>query len=272
MKLSEMRMPKKLSNEKIKVDENNKNLEVWSDICKEIYENHYEVLETKCRNLFANNNYMDKEDIIHDVLCNAVVDFEQRVKRGADVNKKDSSKLETGFHVAKCIDHGVSLFIREDQTIKDKPHFCTELDKNGNGKSFLSQVMVLEEPVNPLRGEDKWRDVIEDLGLKEPIDKLIYEEYLDEFLNLIFEYQSGDRPKGFHRIENLEQIATLMIKGDKSREISRKVLNAESKISSIRKNILLPLALLVIDDELYYEKYLPLLSEKAKKIISRKKG
>ena len=44
----------------------------FGSICKVIYEDYYNVVERKCDKIYSNNSYMDKEDIIHDVICNSV--------------------------------------------------------------------------------------------------------------------------------------------------------------------------------------------------------
>ena len=55
-------------------------------------------------------------------------------------------------------------------------------------------------------------------------------------------------------------------------EIKVKLGVNDATISKARKNILLPLALMVIDEPLFYKKYENILSDRAKKVITLKKG
>ena len=56
------------------------------------------------------------------------------------------------------------------------------------------------------------------------------------------------------------------------KEIKVELGVSDSTIAKVRRNILLPLALMVIDDKMWYEKYWDVLSKQAKKIVFMKKG
>ena len=246
----------------------------FGSICKVIYEDYYNVVERKCDKIYSNNSYMDKEDIIHDVICNSVEQHQKRKRLGKMKHSTTGVDLDRNFLFQKCIEAGATDFIRGDSSIMDKPHIRVE------GKNYLSQVVVIDEPINS-KGKsdapnqtDLWRDIIQDNDLKEPVDRLIYEEYIEELINSIDEFEENEKPKGFWKKSpvDLKKLTKMLLVDMPVKEIKDELGVSTACISRVRRDILLPLVLMLIDDPIYYRKYSNSLSEKAKKIIIAKKG
>ena len=249
----------------------------WGDVCKTIYEDHQDIVKKKCEKVYSHSGYMDKEDIMQDVICNSVDQFQKRKRLGADLHSTTGEKMDSRFLFRKCIEAGTTDFIKSDSTIKDKPHMRIE------GTNYLSQVVVIDNPFSQSSGNSQgdatemtWKDIIPDESLKEPIDKLIYEEYIDDLINSIQDFEYNKIPlklKSYHKRSkvNLKELAKMLLAETPVKEIKVKLGVNDACISKARRNILLPLALMVIDEPLFYKKYENILSDRAKKVISSKK-
>ncbi len=253
MKLSEM---KPMSNKK----ESN-----FPSISQALYEDYYDLVEKKCNKIYSNKTYLEKEDIMHEVIYKSVEQHKKLVK-----TSKNISDLSEDFIMRKSIDRGVWDFVYEDGTIKDKPHFRVD------GKNYLANVVVLDEPAKK-EGKgmgEPLKDIIPDDDLDHPLDKLIYEEYIDVLLDSIDDFENSPKPKGFHkkRKVDIKRIAKMLLAEAPPKEIKVELGVSDSTIAKVRRNILLPLALMVIDDKMWYEKYWDVLSKQAKKIVFMKKG
>ena len=254
---------------------NEKPLNSWADVCQTIYEDHKHVVEKKCQKVYSNHSYMDKEDIMQEVICNSVEQFQKRKRLGTDFHSTTGEKVDDNFLFRKCIEAGTYDFVYADSTIKDKPHIKVD------GNSYLSQVVVIDDPVNPFGNSSveclTWKDIVPDESLKEPVDRMIYDEYIDELISSIDSFKAKEIPlklNSYHKRSSLDlkELTKMLLTETPVGEIKVKLGVNDATISKARKNILLPLALMVIDEPLFYKKYENILSDRAKKVITLKKG
>ena len=117
------------------------------------------------------------------------------------------------------------------------------------------------------------KDKIPASNMEDPLDKVIYEEFVELLLSKIKQYQPGIS-------YDLKKIVLLLLDGATPKEIciemgmslTIRINNAMRTLRKIRKDILLPICLSIIDDERYTDKYWEVLNKKGKSLyFSQKK-
>jgi hypothetical protein len=246
----------------------------FSDLCEIFYKDYYDLVEKKCHKVFSTKSYVDKEDIVNEVIYNSVEQHQKIVE-----TSKNHSDLSEDFLIKKSIDRGIWDFIYEDSNLKNTYHFEFGSNRNNTLEQFKAGVVIIEEKYAPKTSQGfsyplLWRDMIPDDDLEDPLDRLIYQEYVELLISSVEELQNSSESNGLHkkRKNRLMEITTMLLSGSSVKEIKQKLGVGDSCIHYIRKDILFPLALMVIDDPLWYRKYWNSLNKKAKKIIFLKKG
>lgn len=242
----------------------------FSSLCENYYENYYDLVQKKCHKVFSNKSYVDKEDIMNEVIYNSVEQHQKIMK-----TTKNNSTLSEDFLIKKSIDRGIWSFIQEDSLNKNKPHFEFGSNRNNSWDKITANVVIVDDFV---KGKPyRWKDIIPDADLENPLDKLIYEEYIDILVSLVEDFVSSDTFKGLRNykrkdIPDLMKITKMLLAEATTKDIKLELGVSDACIHKTKKNILLPLALMVIDDPFWYKKYWNNISQKAKKVIFSKKG
>ncbi len=243
----------------------------FAELCENYYENYYDLVEKKIHKVFSNRTYVDKEDIMNEIIYDSVEQHQKIVK-----TSKDVSKLSEDYVVRKSIDRGIFRFITKDSVNSNTPHFGFGSNRNNTWDKITANVVVLDDPISPKYPDKLWRDSIPDNDLENPLDKLIYEEYTDILVSLVEDFATSDEFSSLRHnrkdIPDLMKITRMLLAEATSKDIKLELGVSDACIHRTKKNILLPLALIVIDDSLWYRKYWNCLSKKAKNIIYSKKG
>ena len=251
----------------------------FSSLCEDYYENYYDLVEKKCHKVFSNRSYVDKEDIMNEVIYHSVAEHQEIVK----YNKNKGLKVSKEYIYRKSIEQGIYIFIQEDSLNKNTPHFEFGSNRNGTWRNLSAKTVVIDEPVPGMSRDYCWKDIIPDQDLGNPLDKLIYEEYMDILISLVEQFESSEEFSSFRKkssrgrskkrkdVSYLE-ITKMLLSEATPKDIRLKLGVLDACIHKTKRNVLLPLALIVIDDPLWYRKYWNVLSKKAKEIIYFKKG
>jgi hypothetical protein len=109
----------------------------FSSLCETFYKDYYDVVEKKCHKVFSNRSYVDKEDIMNEVIYNSVEQHQRIIE-----TSKNSPDVPKDFLIKKSIDRGIWDFIREDSTMKNKCHFEFGSNRNNTWEQFTANVLI----------------------------------------------------------------------------------------------------------------------------------
>ena len=242
----------------------------------EIFANDYQrEFDVWTKNLFSSREWMDVDDMKQDIYMESV---EHHIYNHKYYNKN----LSEDYLIKKSIRQTISKYVKKQSYFMDKPHIAKEQEKGGNCIRVLSEKVSMDaggnDPswIKKLKGEckqDPLAERIPDPNLENPLDKLIYEEFVKIMLEKVKDYQSNYS-------YDLGKILILLLEGENSTNICRimgitstkKLSNAINYLKNIKTNVFHPLALSVIDEERYTEKYWDVLSKKAKTLFFTQKN
>ena len=208
-------------------------------------------------------SWVDLEDMRQDIYIESV---DYHIKN----HKHYNLAISDDYLIKKSIKQTIWQYVNKQTTANGvcltEPHICLEPEKTG-ARRRKSWVYSVDNTGFPLK------ESIPDPSMKDPLDNLIYEEFVEFMFEKIKEYQ----PKYSY---DLRKILTLLLEGETSTNIckimgisaSRNKDSAIKYIKRIKVNVFLPLALSIIDDERYTDKYWKVLNKKAKSVFFSQKN
>lgn len=219
-------------------------------------------------------SWVDLEDMRQDIYIESV---DYHIKN----HKHYNLAISDDYLIKKSIKQTIWQYVNKQTTTNGvcltEPHICLEPEKTGAGQPVRFKTESTSIDFEPSKGNDNTgfplKESIPDPSMKDPLDNLIYEEFVEFMFEKIKEYQ----PKYSY---DLRKILTLLLEGETSTNIckimgisaSRNKDSAIKYIKRIKVNVFLPLALSIIDDERYTDKYWKVLNKKAKSVFFSQKN
>ena len=222
-------------------------------IFSEKYENE---IDCWTRNLFSTRTWIDKEDMKQDIYMESVV-FHIENHKYYDLSLSDD------YLIKKSIQQTISKYVKKQTSVMDKPHIVIDQENGGAPVRFLvkeNDILKIDCEVGgwDFGTEDvfDWnvslKDRIPDLNIENPLDKMIYEESVEILLEEIKNHQAGIK-------YDLRKIVIFLLEGATLSQIcleigmleGKHICNAIGVLRKIRKDILLPICLAILDDEKY---------------------
>ena len=248
-------------------------VEAKTTLYKIFSDNYQKEIECWTQKLYSKKDWMDLDDIRQDI-------FMESVDYHIENHKYYNPSLPDDYLIKKSIKQAIWQYVNKQTTEKGvcltEPHICyKKTSHGGNPVRFKSQNISINmfcmdhTKTNVLT----LRETIPDPNIKDPLDKLIYEEFVNIMFNKVKYYQ----PKYSY---DLSKILVLLLEGEKSINICRQLGITSSKrdnnaikyLRNIKETVFLPLALSIIDDELYTTKYWSVLTKKAKSLFFSQKN
>ena len=245
-------------------------------IYKIFSENYQQEFDCWTKKLYPSKCWVDKDDIKQDIFMDSV-DYH------IENYKYYNLSIPDDYLIKKSIKQAIWQYVNKQTTERGvcltEPHICIKPQQSGKPVRLKSECISFDRqfPVSEgiLAGlpDVSLKDVIPDPNIKDPLDKLIYEEFIDIMFDKVKYYQ----PKYSY---DLSKILILLLEGENSTHIcrkmgidsSKKMSNAITYLKKIKLNVFLPLALSIIDDEIYTNKYWDVLSKKAKTLFFSQKN
>ena len=241
-------------------------------------EKYEQEIDCWTRKLFSTRTWVDKEDMKQDIYMESVT-FHIENHKYYDLSLPDD------YLIKKSIQQTISKYVQKQTSIMDKPHICMDQENGGAPVRFLVED---KDVVNVDQGSDSWdnssnditdgwslcvKDRIPDSNIDNPLDRLIYDEFVDMLLDKVKKYQPGVK-------YDLRKIIISLLEGSTPKEIclelgmsqGRHMWYAMRILQLIRKDILLPICLAIIDDERYTDKYWDVLTKKGKSLFFSQKN
>jgi hypothetical protein len=253
--------------------------EAKATLFKIFSENYKEEFDCWTRNLFSSRNWVDVEDMKQDI-------FLESVEFHIENHKYYNLGIPDDYLIKKSIKQTISKYVKKQTSIMDKPHIVMDQKNGGQPVRFLVEEknIVNIDAIDDTSGNitnhgifEEWnntiKDMIPDSSIEDPLDKMIYDEFVDLLLEKSKEYQPGVK-------YDLRKIIIFLLEGATSKEICLEMGIAQGSniayamriLREIRKDILLPICLSIIDDEKYTSKYWEILNKKGKSLFFSQKN
>ena len=249
--------------------------EAKATLFKIFSEKYEKEIDCWTRNLFSTRNWIDKEDMKQDIYMESVI-FHIENHKYYDLSLPDD------YLIKKSIQQTISKYVDKQTSIMDKPHIVMEQKNGGQPVRFLADdkdVMNIDQcsEADDYYGTDIFsiplKDKIPEANMSNALDKLIYEEFVEILLEKIKDYQPGVK-------YDLRKIVIMLLEGSTPKEIclelgmaqGRHIYNAMGLLRKIRKDILLPICLSIVDEEMYTDKYWEVLTKKGKSLFFSQKN
>lgn len=251
--------------------------EAKATLFKIFSENYQQEFDCWTRNLFSTRNWVDKEDMKQDIYMESVM-FHIENHKYYDLGLSDD------YLIKKSIKQTISKYVKKHTSIMDKPHIAIQQQNGGQPIRFLIEskdILNIDDDYSScfnIMLSDTWdvtlKEKITDPNIKDPLDKLIYEEFVDILLEKATKYQPEVK-------YDLRKIIIFLLEGATSKEIClemgisneyKHIYNAMACLRKIRKDILLPICLSIIDDEHYTNKYWKVLNKKGRSLFFSQKN
>ena len=255
--------------------------EARETLYKIFHENYQEEFDCWTRNLYSTRHWMDVEDMKQDIYMESV-EFHIENHKYYDLGIPDD------YLMKKSIRQTISKYVKKQTSIMDKPHICVEQPKGGGCKRFITQTRTFDSDNTAdfacikfaKNGNDRigerslpLKEKVPDPNIKDPLDKVIYDEFVELMLEKIVDYQ-------FDYSYDLRKIFILLLEGENSTNIcrimgmnlSKHLNNAIRDLKNLKTNVFLPLALSIIDDAIYTDQYWDCLTKKAKSLFFSQKN
>ena len=250
-------------------------IEARETLYKVFYEDYQKEFDCWTKNLYSQKDWVDKEDIKQDI-------YMESVEFHINNHKYYNQDLPDDYLIKKSIRQTISQYVSKQTTqygaCMTEPHICIEhVGHGGNPIRLKAQSVSLNfEPRSKcfqIGSSYELKETLPDPNIKDPLDRMIYEEFVDMMLDKVVNYQAK-------YVYDLRKILILLLEGENSTNIcrkigissGRKISNAINYLKNIKTNVFLPLALSIIDDERYTDKYWDVLSKKAKTLFFSQKS
>ena len=240
-------------------------------------ENYQQEFDCWTKKLYSSREWMDVEDMKQDI-------YMESVEFHINNHKHYNQNCGEDYLIKKSIRQTISKYVKKQSYFMDKPHTAFEQENGGNCIRRLAETYSLDTMNNdavPFANATKSKDSIisrsiydslaynvPDSNLPNPLDKLIYEEFVELLLDKVKYYQ-------INYVPDLRKIIVYLLEGENSTTICRRmgmdrgkrINNAIRDLKKIKSDVLLPLALTIIDDKMYTDKYWDVLSKKTKTLF-----
>jgi len=251
-----------------------------STLYKIFAENYQQEFDCWTKNLYSSREWMDVEDMKQDIYMESV---EFHINNHKHYNKNCGED----YLIKKSIRQTISKYVKKQSYFMDKPHTVFEQKNGGNCIRRLAETYSLDTMDKDTQLSKSKDNVINmsihnsfvsclpvpDSDLSSPLDKLIYEEFVELLLEKVKYYQ-------IDYVYDLRKIIIYLLDGENSTTICRRmgmdkgkrISNAIRELKKIKTDVLLPLALTIIDDKRYTDKYWDVLSKKTKTLFFSQKN
>jgi len=241
-------------------------------------ENYQQEFDCWTKKLYSSREWMDVEDMKQDI-------YMESVEFHINNHKHYNQNCGEDYLIKKSIRQTISKYVKKQTYFLDKPHTAFEQENGGNCIRRLAETYSLDTMNNdavPFANATKsnfystsTRSIYDTLAYSVPdsnlpnaLDKLIYEEFVELLLDKVKYYQIDYTP-------DLRKIVVYLLEGENSTTICRRMgmdrgkrmNNAIRDLKKIKTDVLLPLALTIIDDKMYTDKYWDVLSKKTKTLF-----
>ena len=245
-------------------------VEANTTLYKIFSDNYQKEIECWTQKLYSKKDWMDLDDIRQDI-------FMESVDYHIENHKYYNPSLPDDYLIKKSIKQAIWQYVNKQTTERGvcltEPHICIEPQQHGKPVRLKAHSISLDLKGYSANSSICLRETIPDPNIKDPLDKMIYEEFVDIMLDKVKYYQAK-------YVYDLRKILILLLEGENSTNIcrkmgidsSRKISNAIKYLKNIKINVFLPLALSIIDDEMYTTKYWDVLTKKAKSLFFYQKN
>jgi hypothetical protein len=241
-------------------------------------ENYQQEFDCWTKKLYSSREWMDVEDMKQDI-------YMESVEFHINNHKHYNQNCGEDYLIKKSIRQTISKYVKKQTYFLDKPHTAFEQENGGNCIRRLAETYSLDIMnndavpfANATRSNfyststrsiyDTLAYSVPDSNLPNALDKLIYEEFVELLLDKVKYYQIDYTP-------DLRKIVVYLLEGENSTTICRRMgmdrgkrmNNAIRDLKKIKTDVLLPLALTIIDDKMYTDKYWDVLSKKTKTLF-----
>ena len=241
-------------------------------------ENYQQEFDCWTKKLYSSREWMDVEDMKQDI-------YMESVEFHINNHKHYNQNYGEDYLIKKSIRQTISKYVKKQTYFLDKPHTAFEQENGGNCIRRLAETYSLDIMNNdavPFANATRsnfystsTRSIYDTLAYSVPdsnfpnaLDKLIYEEFVELLLDKVKYYQIDYTP-------DLRKIVVYLLEGENSTTICRRMgmdrgkrmNNAIRDLKKIKTDVLLPLALTIIDDKMYTDKYWDVLSKKTKTLF-----
>ena len=251
------------------------NVDAKSTLYQIFAENYKQEFDCWTKKLYSSRDWMDIEDMKQDI-------YMESVEFHINNHKYYNKECGEDYLIKKSIRQTISKYVKKQTYIFDKPHTVFEQENGGNCIRRLAETYSLDTAIgnhsicktfveldfDSRSVYDSIASKIPDANLSNPLDKLIYEEFVELLLEKVQYYQ-------IDYVYDLRKIIIYLLEGENSTTICRRmgmdkgkqISNAIRNLKKIKTDVLLPLALTIIDDKMYTDKYWNVLSKKTKTLF-----
>ena len=234
--------------------------------------NYKQEFDCWTKKLYSSREWMDVEDMKQDI-------YMESVEFHINTHKYYNKNIPEDYLIKKSIRQTINKYVKKQSYFMDKPHTVVEQEKGVGCVRHLAETFCLDAPdtLTPsMKSIVKGKDIDQTIpgsDLSNPLDKMIYEEFVELLLEKVKDHQ-------FKYVYDLRKIVICLLEGDNSTTICRKlgmdkgkpISNAIRCLKKIKTDVLLPLALTIIDDKRYTDKYWDVLSKKTKTLFFSQKN
>ena len=192
-------------------------VEAKATLYKIFSENYQKEIECWTKKLYSKKDWMDIDDIRQDIFIESV-DYHIENHKFYDLSLPDDYLIKKS--IKQTIWQYVNKQTTENGVCLTEPHICEKKKSHGgNPIRFKAQSISLDlDPNNPKNitffnhkseGSLTLKETLPDANIKDPLDKLIYEEFVDIMFDKVKHYQ-------LKYPYDLSKILVLLLDGEKS--------------------------------------------------------